>query len=514
MAVATIVAGALGGLVGALLTKRLAFWELVIANILTMSAALLYGNFGFLYAPSLNLSFGETLREGIPPPGPMYLGPTWVRDTIVILLVALLQAITVSSVTFMLQSRGAGFERFIGARYLAAKRRDQRLSKTAIVAALGVSLGVAALIAVISAMSGYQAEVKDKILTTNAHIIVQKWGSTFDDYDDTQQKVDKVPSVVASSPFIFTGGMLSADKGMFPVLVKGIDVDQMGNVTRIREQLRHGDLPALRPGGNKLPGMFVGAALYKQLDVKIGDVVALVSPVGSEGKRGGPPKRMLFSIAGDFVSGMNEFDQRLVYIELESAQHFVGDDAGITGLEVRTRDPETVEDTTKKILAAIGSYPYRTIDWRQLNSGIFSALAMQKMLMVVILIFIIIVAAFNIASTLFMLVVEKARDVAVLKAMGARDGSVMKIFVIEGHLISAIGIVVGVLLGLFLCAVLARLRIHIAADVYLVDTLRVQVQPMEVLMVVLGSLEVAHLATLYPALRAARTLPAEAMRYG
>jgi lipoprotein-releasing system permease protein len=507
----TLAGCVVAGLAAHFFSGRLAFPELLVATMIVAGGAVLYGAFGMLLAPAPALPLGEMGRLA---PGPMYIGATWVRDILALLFVGLLQAVTASSLVYMARSRGGGYERFVGMRYLAAKRRDARVSRTALVAALGVSLGVAALITVISAMSGYQAEVKDKILTTNTHLIVQRFGNTFDKYDDAQQKILEVPGVVASSPFVFTGGMLAAERGMFPVLVKGIDVDLVGGVTRLREQLKSGDLPALRPSGNGMPGLFVGKELFAQLGLKLGDVIALVSPVPSDGRRGGPPKRMLFRLVGMFSSGMNEFDQKLVYVELSAAQRFVGEDNGITGLEVRTTNPDTVEVTAQRVVQKLGGFPYRTIDWRQLNSGIFSALSMQKMLMVVILIFIIVVAAFNIASTLFMLVVEKTREVAVLKAMGARDGSVMKIFVIEGHMISLVGIAFGVVLGLVLCFLLGRLRIHIAADVYLVDTLRVLVQPSEVVLIALGALEVAHLATLYPALRAARTLPVEAMRYG
>jgi lipoprotein-releasing system permease protein len=185
----------------------------------------------------------------------------------------------------------------------------------------------------------------------------------------------------------------------------------------------------------------------------------------------------------------------------------------VSGVEFKVTDPERVDITAKAALRLLGRYPYRSLDWRELNSGIFTALNLQKIVMFLVLTFIVIVAAFNIASTLFMAVVERAHEIAVLKSMGARDASIMKIFVIQGWVIGGLGTILGVIIGLAVCALLAEVDIGIAADVYMVESLRVRVWPLEILLVVIATLVIAHLASIYPALKAARQRPIDAMRY-
>ncbi|MBI3180293.1 MAG: ABC transporter permease [Deltaproteobacteria bacterium] len=222
---------------------------------------------------------------------------------------------------------------------------------------------------------------------------------------------------------------------------------------------------------------------------------------------------MDFRIAGAFRSGMHDFDARLVYTELSAAQRLLGMGDVVSGVEFKVRNVDDADRTAERVLRAVGSYPYRKLDWRKLNENIFVALEMQKFLMFLILTFIVVVAAFNIASTLFMAVIEKARDIAILKSMGARDGGIMKIFVLQGWLVGGAGTLLGVGLGLLLCALLSQLRIEIAADVYQVEYLRVRVLPSEILLTAAAAVVISHLATLYPALRAARQRPVDAMRY-
>jgi lipoprotein-releasing system permease protein len=210
---------------------------------------------------------------------------------------------------------------------------------------------------------------------------------------------------------------------------------------------------------------------------------------------------------------MHEFDSRLAYIELGASQRLWSLQRAITGLEFRVRDPHRVEEVGRGVLRAIGHYPYRTLDWRELNAGIFMALGLQKIVMFLVLAFIVVVAAFNIASTLFRAVVERAREIAILKSMGATDVAVMQVFILQGWVLGVLGTAVGVLLGLAVAWLISRAGIAIAADVYMVEQLSVRIWPGEVLATVAAALIISHLATLYPCLKAARQRPVDAMRY-
>lgn len=527
------------GILAAAMTPGIGAREMLLATAVVTSATLVYGSFGLRFNPMVEPNLHNVLdvsRIMASAPGSAYIGPMWARSLIAVAALGYLQAITVSALGFMFRASrnydtSLRFEAFVAFRYLSAKRRDARVSATALIAAIGVACGTAALIAVTSTMSGYQEEVKDKLLNTNAHLIVQRTGREFEDHDKVAQQLREIPEVMATTPFIFTGGMLTVSgvdeqqlgeddavpvsRGRESVLIKAIDPDQAGLVIGLRSQLQGNDIGALRPPPpGELPRMFVGKELAKDMGLKPGQEVTLISPIAVEGKRGAPPRSKVFRVAGQFSSGMSEFDKRLVYLGLDAGQEFIGTEKSVTGIEVRVRDPDRVSVVADKVMVKLGGWPYKTIDFRQMNAGIFSALKMQKLMMVLILACIIVVAAFNIASTLFMLVVEKTREIAVLKALGARDGVIMKVFVLEGLLIGSIGVVLGVVFGLLLCLGLSHLKIHIAADVYLVDTLRVLVKPGEIALIVLGAMEVALLATLYPALRAARMYPVAAMRQG
>jgi|GEM_PF-2497165 len=518
-----------GGFIIGRIHQRFSFLEFPLSLLVGTLVLFLLGEYGFYlpwfsaphFTQSLHLS-GQPHNLSL---ADAYMGPLWRRHLSLWALIGCMQGLIAQSLSYMWRlplrrqtQAHRFFEYFIGLRYLKAKSRDAKVSQTALIAATGVALGVAALIAVLSAMSGYQNEVKEKLLQTNAHMIVQKWTRDFEEYDETRQKITQVPGIVAASPFVFTGGMLSATQGMHAVLIKGIDPDLAPLVSDIAKQLQQISISTLRPpAAGQLPPMIMGHELVKKLNLTPGDEISLVSPISAEGQRGGAPKRMRFKYVGEFKSGMNEFDQKLVYIGLPSAQQFIGSERSVTGIEVKINNFDQVTEKTKDILQQIGQengWPYRIIDWKQLNQGIFSALKMQKMLMSSILIFIIIVAAFNIASTLLMLVVEKTKEVAILKSMGATDAMIMKIFVLEGHFIALFGIACGVILGFILCFILSKLKIHIAADVYLIDTLRVQINPYEVLFITFFAIEIAHLATLYPALTAARKTPMDAIKYG
>lgn len=516
------------GIVVGRMARRLGYWEIYCATLLVIASCYVQLAIGW---ESL-WHFGQAPVDQLFAPVPMgerLLGPLWDRLLALGAAIGFLVALFGASLAFLFyadtgkRDLSFSFEWTVARQHLLGQRRGLG-SVSAWVAVVGIGLGVASLIAVTAVMSGYQDEIQEKILSTNAHLVVQKYGVDFSEYPTIIEQGLKVPGIIAATPFAFNEALLGTGNQAAGVLLKGVVPQSAGTVTSIEENIcaspdcseprksRSNLLSDLLRKVDNVPGAVVGQALYRRLGLSMGDAVMLTTPVGIAAARGDAPKRLEFRVTGVFRSGMYEFDSRLVYVELAAAQQLLGLGDAVSGVEFRVSNPNRVEGVAKEVLSVVGRYPYRTLDWRELNSGIFTALKLQKIVMFLVLTFIVIVAAFNIASTLFMAVVEKAREIAVLKSMGSRDASIMKIFVLQGWLTGGIGTVVGVILGLALSAVIATLHIGIAADVYMVEALHVQINPLEVGLTVIASLIISHLATLYPALKAARQTPVDAMR--
>ncbi len=527
MLVAGFVIGRLG--------RRLGYWESYLALLVTVAVVVVHLAVGWHRLLGIGPGEAESHFDFLVamPPGVRIFGSMWQRMVALGAVAAFLVTIFGGSLAYLFFADEGrwdprfSFERLIGQRHLLG--RGAAVSTTALVAVLGVAGGVASLVTVTAVMSGYQNDIQAKILTTNAHFVVQKYGLDFTEYDEIADEALADPEVLAATPFIFNEAMLATSERGLGVLIKGILPAEAGQVTGIEGNLCASftadgvctafpagggpHLPALLASERNLPSLVVGSELFKKLEQPLGAVVTLTTPVGIAGARGNAPRRLQFRLGGVFRSGMHDFDVRLAYLDLAAAQRLMGLGEAVNGLELKVRDPERVELVAERVLNRIGRYPYRTLDWRELNIGIFTALKLQKIVMFLVLTFIIIVAAFNIASTLFMAVVEKAREIAVLKSMGARDASVMKVFVLEGWFVGGVGTLVGLVLGLGVCLLLAEAHIGIAADVYMVESLSVRLQPLEVGVTAVATLVISHLATLYPALKAARQRPVDAMRY-
>ncbi len=518
-------AGFLVGLFG----QRIGFWESLVMTLVVTAVA--YVHLEYSLPRLLGFGAAHTLSawDLVEPPGLRHLGDQWQRLLGLVAAGAFPMAVVGGSLAFLFASaeggRATGFEWFISKRHLF-REGTSLLSLTAVVAILGIGLGVAALVAVTAVMSGYQEDIRERILSTNAHLIVQKYGIDFAEYDEVGKKALGVPGVLAASPFAFNEAMLSDGERGLGVLIKGVAPDSAGKVTGIEENLcrvQGNTCERVAAGETHLaewlaptagvPSIIVGAELYKKIGRPVGSSVLLTTPIGIAGARGNAPRRIEFKLTGVFRSGMHEFDSRLAYVELSAAQRLLGLGPAVSGVELRLSDPDAVDTTARQVLRAIGNYPYRTTDWRNLNQAIFKALNLQKVVMFLVLALIVVVGAFNIASTLFMAVVEKAREIAVLKSMGARDGAVMKIFVTQGWVVAAIGTILGLVLGFAVCLLIEELAIGIAADVYMVEKLTVRIWPDEILVTILATLVISHLATLHPALKAARQRPVDAMRY-
>lgn len=575
--IASVGTACLGGLLTAAVSRRVGFWETVCGLLATL--ALGYG-LHFLW-PDAAFEIFWLIPEGAAAFAPLLVG-----------LGIALTANIAATVGYMVGAGVAldlsfGYELFVARSHLRLSRsllvglslltlglvpgivalylllRKQKRSPTLIMTVLsigGVAVGVMALCVVLSVMSGFEQDLKQKILGTNAHAIVLKYG-TFDKWQEAAETTRETPGVVGVSPFILNEVMVTTESHLAGALIKGIDPTTVGQVTELPREIQEGSLewlstpdqiptaPTFRipepvegtpkgaTGGdelldeldrlaeagrqkiaqpqdkNQLPGIVIGRELARQLRVFVGDPVTVVSPIAGElGPMGPQPKSMQFRVAGVFYSGMYEYDSKFVYIDLERAQAFFKMGRGVTGLEMKVRDIDDARRISRQVLDRLEGYPYRVKDWGEMNRNLFSALKLEKIVMAVILAFIILVACFNILSTLVMLVLEKGKEISILKSMGARDSSVMKIFVLEGLAIGGIGTALGLSLGLLLCGVISIFPIPLDPEVYYIPNLPVRLDPVQFCLVAGAAVVLAYLATIFPALYASRMPPVEGLK--
>jgi lipoprotein-releasing system permease protein len=413
------------------------------------------------------------------------------------------------------------YEWFIGLRYLKAKRKQTFISIITVISIVGVTVGVMTLIVVLAVMSGFEKTLKEKILGTQAHLVLLKASQEgMDQYEEVAKKAQEVKGVVFAAPFIFNQVMLSSESNVSGVVIKGIDPDRVGKVTELAHNMKAGRLQDLK-GDGEPPGIILGVELAKHLGVSLNDPIQVISPLGTMTPMGMMPKMKRFRVVGIFYSGMYEYDNTMAYVSLESAQKFFGMGNRVTGIEIKTKDIYRVKEIGKEIRQKLG-FPFWTKDWMEMNRNLFSALKLEKIAMFIILVLIVLVAAFNIISTLIMVVMEKHKDIAILKSMGAPSKGILKIFVIEGGVIGVIGTIFGAILGIGAAFNLEKITGFVenlfgfkilSSDVYYIEKFPSQVNGTDVVLIVMTAILISLLATLYPAWRASKLDPAEALRY-
>ncbi|HDQ45715.1 MAG TPA: lipoprotein-releasing ABC transporter permease subunit [bacterium] len=412
--------------------------------------------------------------------------------------------------------KGLPFELFIARRYLSSRRKTGFINTITYISIAGVTIGVAALIIVLSVMNGFESEVRERIIGFDTHIRLRTFHDQgMPDYRQVMQTIRGIPHIVGISPYIWEKGLLRSGKYSDGIILKGTDPETLGEVSDVVRNINYGEFNLGMVGqaeGPDLPGILIGSYLADRLYLSLGDVVTIFSLTGVRSMFQMPPVQQ-FIVTGYFETGMYEFDNTYAYVSIEAAQKLFKMEDMVSGLEIRLDDLYKANQVVKEIDRRLG-YPYTADTWFDLRRNLFAWIQIEKWAMFIILCLIIIVAAFNIISTLIMVVMEKTREIGILKSMGATSISIRRIFLFEGVVVGVIGTITGCLIGFAVCWAQLKYKIlSLPGDVYFINTLPVRMEPLDFLSVALASLALCLLSAVYPAHRASTLEPVEAIRY-
>lgn len=411
----------------------------------------------------------------------------------------------------------AAFEWLLSGRYLRARRKEGFISVIAGFSFLGIMLGVATLIIVMAVMNGFRKELLDKILGLNGHLLVQPLESPLTDWKDVADRINGVSGIRLAAPVVDGQGLGSSAFGAAGIFIRGIRAGDLNNLTSIAKNIKQGTLEGFDDG----QGVAIGRRLADQLSIHAGDMITLISPKGAVTPMGTTPRIKPYKVAAVFEIGMSEYDSTFVFMPLAEAQTYFNRPSDVTSIEVYTNNPDRIDEYRKLVTEAAGR-PIFIVDWRQRNSTFFNALQVERNVMFLILTLIVLVAALNIVSGLIMLVKDKGSDIAILRTMGASQGSIMRVFLITGAAIGVVGTLVGFIVGLLVCFNIESIRQFISwmtstelfsPELYFLSKLPAEVDVGETSAVVIMALTLSFLATLYPSWRAARLDPVDALRY-
>ena len=413
------------------------------------------------------------------------------------------------------------YELFIGLRYLRARRRETFISLITLISILGVMIGVMTLNVVMAVMTGFEEVLRDRLLGINAHIAVVKPGDRLTDYEQVVDQIEQEKGVVAAAPSVYGQVMVTSGARVSGVVVRGIDPERAARVVDVQPYIKEGSLAALNKSypvevegrSVSLPGVILGTRLAGQLKALVGEPVQVVSPLATPTVLGMVPKVRRFVVVGLFDSGMHEYDATLVYMNLADAQRFFEIGDAVSSIEIRVQDVYQAQEIAGRIQRKLG-FPYFAEDWSRLWPNLFSALRLEKTVYFLVLLLMVLIGAFNIISTLIMVVMEKKKDIAILQSMGATRRSIRRIFLIKGCVIGTVGTLLGVLFGYGICLLIERYQfIELPKDVFLISTVPVRIYLGNFVLVALTSFFVCLLASVYPARHAAKLDPVEIIRY-
>jgi len=409
------------------------------------------------------------------------------------------------------------FEYFIGGRYLRARQKQAFITLITFLSMAGITVGVMALIVVIGVMKGFEVDLRSRILGGQSHVVIKSGDGSVADYHQIVKTIEKIDGVEAATPFSDVQGVLRSRYSISPAKIKGIDPATAGRVIKTLKDVTLPDAASLTGQDEEqttLPAIVLAQELAKNLGVKKNDIISLISPGKSRSAVFQAPVMRQFTVSGFFKSGLYEYDNSFAYIHIKDAQKVLRIGDAVTGIEVRIEDIYKAGKIAQRIDAALG-LPYRAQDWMQLNQTLFQAMKTERRVMFIILTLTILVATFSIASSLIMLVIGKTRDIAILKAMGATNQSIRKIFVFNGMVLGVVGTFLGLSLGLLLSNILKHYDISrfTGGIYYLIDRVPVKTDVLDIIAIIAATLVICFLATLYPAHQAAKVNPVDSIRF-
>lgn len=410
------------------------------------------------------------------------------------------------------------YETLIGFRYLRTRKRSTFLSIITLISIVGVTLGVATLCVALSVMNGFKKELIERVVGTNAHAIVMRSGAVFTDHANIRNQIAKIPGIRSAAPIVLSEAMLSAGNRVAGVGIKGVDPRFPQHLKALRDARTNpkrdnlDNIRRTRPG--QLPGIAIGYNLAHKLNVGHGDIVNLVSPISFFRLKGNSKSsHRSFRVVLIYRVGMHEYDSKFCFIDIKEAQAFFKLESSANAIELLTTDFKKLRKIKMQIYRKFPNQRLRINDWRQMNQNLFRAIEQNKVALALVLLSIILVASLNIAGTLILMVLEKSKDIAILSAMGARKSGIMRIFMTFGLYIGALGTMIGLSVGFIVCQVANRVGIKLDSSVYFISKLPIEIKPLEWIIVAVCAMLISFLATIYPAIQAAKQRPVEVLRY-